>query len=434
MPKKSRSPQETDLVQRAFNVFPAGTLGNVTMPLEDAFIVKEGQGSRIWDHSGNEYIDYLLGSGPMVLGHAHPAVTEAVQGVLGKGSTYFITNEPAIELAEEIIGAAPCAEKVRFTVTGTDATFQCLRVARAYRKREKVLKFEGAFHGSHDYSMVSLSPRADQVGDYPRGAASSAGVPRSIEESVLVAPYNDAEAATAIIEEHYDELAAVIVEPFQRTLAPVTGFLQSLREVTARFGIPLIFDEVVTGFRLAYGGAQEYYGVVPDLAAYGKIVGGGFPLAALAGRDEIMRHYDASSVGQDEFIPQTSTLAGNPIAAVAGLATLAELRKPGQYERLLGTGRELMAGLHDALSAAEVPHQVTGEPVNFEVYFTEEPITDYRSTLKADAKLGARFARGLLERGVLKVGQKFYVSLAHSEADVRETVQAARDAAGELRA
>lgn len=404
------------------------------MPFEDAFIVKEGRGSRIWDHSGNEYIDYLLGSGPMVLGHAHPAVNGAVQEALGRGSTYFITNEPAIELAEEIVRAAPCAEKVRFTVTGTDATFQCLRVARAYRKREKVLKFEGAFHGSHDYSMVSLSPRPDQLGDYPRGTASTAGVPQAVQDSVLVAPYNDAESASAIIEKHHADLAAVIVEPFQRTLAPVAGFLQSLREVTTRFGVPLIFDEVVTGFRLAYGGAQEYYDVVPDMAAYGKIIGGGFPLAALAGRDEIMRHYDAESVAPDEFVPQTSTLAGNPIAAVAGLATLAELRKPGQYNRLLGTGRALMAGLHDALSAAEVPHQVSGEPVNFEVYFTEEPITDYRSTLRADAKLGARFTRGLLDRGVLKGGQKFYVSLAHTEEDVRETVQAFREAAAELRA
>jgi len=373
-----------------------------------------------------------LGSGPLVLGHAHAAVNQAVQEALGRGSTYFMTNGPAIELAEEIIRAAPCAEKVRFTVTGTDATFQCLRVARAYRKREKVLKFEGGFHGSHDYSMVSLAPRPDQLEDFPRGAPSAAGIPRSVQDTVLVAPYNDAEAASDLIERHQDELAAVIVEPFQRTLAPVTGFLQALREVTQRYGVPLVFDEVVTGFRLAYGGAQDYYGVTPDLAAYGKIIGGGFPLGALAGREEIMRHYDGAAVAPDEFVPQTSTLAGNPIAAVAGLATLAELRKPGQYERLLRTGRALMASLHDALAAAEVPHQVTGEPVVFDVHFADGPITDYRSTLKGDSALLARFNRGLLERGVLKGGQKFYVSLAHTDEDVRETVRAFRDVAAWL--
>ena len=429
----SRSPEEQDLVERAFRALPAGTLGNVTMPFYQAFVVKEARGSRIYDHSGREYIDYLLGSGPLVLGHAHPAVNQAVKDALDRGSTYFLTSGPAIELAEEIVRAVPCAEQVRFTVTGTDATFQCLRIARAYRRREKVLKFEGGFHGGHDYSMVSLAPRPGQLGEFPRGVPSSAGIPKAVAETVLVAPFNDASAATAIIDQHADELAAVIVEPFQRTLAPVEGFLQALREATTRHGVPLIFDEVVTGFRLAYGGAQEYYGVVPDLAALGKIIGGGFPLGAVAGRADFMRHYDASAVAPEDFVPQTSTLAGNPIACVAGLATLAELRKPRQYQRLHDTGRALIAGLHDALAAAEVPHQFGGEPVCVEVYFTAEPVRDYRDTLKADTTLAARFARGLLERGVLKGGQKFYVSLAHTEEDVATTVQAAREVARELR-
>src|SRR5439155_597120 len=234
------------------------------------------------DVSGREYIDYLMGSGPLILGHAHPAVVAAVREALEHGTTYFLVNEPIVKLADELCRAVRCAEQVRFTSTGTEATFFALRVARAYRKRDKIMKFEGGYHGGHDYALMSAAPRSPKA--FPAATPDSAGIPHVLEGEVLIAPYNDLATVEALLAVYADELAAVIVEPFQRLIPPQRGFLEGLRTLTRRHGIPLIFDEVVTGFRFAYGGAQEYYGVVPDLAAYGKIIGGGFPLAAVCGR------------------------------------------------------------------------------------------------------------------------------------------------------
>ncbi len=430
---KPRSPEETALVQRAYAALPGGTLGNVVQSQESAFLIREARGSKLYDFSGNEFIDYLMGSGPLVLGHSHPAVTEAVRWVLDQGSTYFHTNWPAVELAEEIIKAVPCADQVRFTTSGTDATYQCIRLARAHTKRAKVLKFEGGFHGMHDYSLVSLAPRPEQLQDYPEGSPTSAGIPQAVLDSMLVAPFNDLERTADLLRAHHQEVAAVIVEPFQRILTPAPGFLQGLRELTSQYGIVLIFDEVVTGFRLAYGGAQEYYGVTPDLAAYGKIIGGGFPLAAVAGPEALMRHYNAAAVPPEEFVPQIGTLSGNPLAAVAGLATLAVLRKPGQYQALHEKGRRLQDALHDALAEAELPHHVSGEPVNFDVYFTEQPVQDYRGVLSNNKQLAAAFNQGLRERNIYKPYEKFYMSLAHTEDDLQRTMTAFREVAQELR-
>jgi glutamate-1-semialdehyde 2,1-aminomutase len=254
-----------------------------------------------------------------------------------------------------------------------------------------------------------------------------------IQETVLIAPFNDLETTCQIISDNHEDLAGVIVEPVQRILPPSAGFLEGLRDVTARYQIPLIFDEVVTGFRLAYGGAQEFYGVQPDLAAIGKVVGGGYPLAAVCGRAEIMRHYDSSVAQGDEFIPQIGTLSGNPIAATAGLATLAQLRLPGAYPRLRATGQRLRAALQEALDQAEIPAQVVGDDTVFDVYFTGGEVTDYRSTLRANAALMRRFNRLLLERGVLKAAQKFYMSLALTDEDVQRTIEVFRDAAEQLR-
>ncbi len=431
--RNPQSAEERALREKAERYLPGAQLGNASTKFEEGFIVKEGRGSKVYDYSGNEYIDYLLGSGPMLLGHAHPAVVEAVRQHLDKGSTYFYTNAPAIELAEEVCNAVPCAEMVRFTTSGTDATFQCLRLARAYRKRDKVLKFEGGYHGVHDYALMS-GVTAFTLADFPQAVPVSAGIPRVIQETVLVAPFNDLETTSQIISDHHEELAGVIVEPMQRILPPVPGFLEGLREVTARYEIPLIFDEVVTGFRFAYGGAQEFYGVKPDLTAIGKVVGGGYPLAAVCGRADILRTYDASLVEQDEFIPQIGTLSGNPIAAVAGLATLAELRKPGAYERLHTTGARLRAALQEVLDQAELPAQVVGDDTLFDIYFTDDPITGYRSTLTADGAMMRRFNSHMLNSGILKAGQKFYVSLALTEEDIQRTIEAFRDAAEQLRA
>ena len=425
------SAEEKALLERARKHLPGAQLGNIKSDFEDGFIVKEGRGSKLYDFSGNEYIDYLMGSGPMILGHAHPAVLDAVREWLDKGSTYFITSAPAIELAEEVCRAVPCAEKVRFTTSGTDATFQCLRAARAFSKRDKILKFEGGYHGTHDYALMSMAP--SRLLDFPQPLPGSAGIPSAIQETVLIAPFNNLDTTERIIAENRDQLGAVILEPLQRIIPPAPGFLEGLREVTSRYDIPLIFDEVVTGFRLAYGGAQEWYGVQPDLAAIGKVVGGGYPLAAVCGRADIMRHYDASESQGEEFIPQIGTLNGNPIAAVAGLATLAELRKPGTYEQLRTTGRRLRAALEEALRQAEVPAQVIGDDTIFDVYFTDQEIIDYRSTLSASGETMQRFNRLLLGSGIVKGSQKFYMSLAHTEEDIQATIQAYRDVAEQLR-
>src|SRR5205814_2366060 len=330
---------QDDLIRRAEQVLPGGILGSHRSGPGLEFVVKEGRGAYLWDMNGRRYLDYLLGSGPMLLGHAHPAVIEAVERQVRRGTSYMLLNEPAIELAEEVVRAVPCAEQVRYTSSGTEATFFALRVARAFRARDKILKFEGGFHGTHDYGMMSVAPRSPKA--FPAPMADSAGIPHAIQGEVLGAPYNDLATAEALIAAHHAELAAVIVEPYQRTIVPAPGFLQGLRAATRRYDVPLIFDEIVTGFRFAYGGAQEYYGVVPDLAVYGKVMAGGFPLACIAGPRGVMRHFDAALEGTPEYVWQAGTFNGNAIACAAGLATLAELRTPGMYARLHRTGARL---------------------------------------------------------------------------------------------
>ena len=421
----NRTEAEKQLLQKAAQYMPGANNGNMKVDPEHLFLVREGKGSKVWDVSGNEYIDYLMGSGPMVLGHAHPAVVEAVIGAVEQGSTFFATNERAVLLAEEIVKAVPSADKVRFTTSGTDADFQAMRIARAFRKRDLVLKFEGGFHGTSDYAVMNVAPNRSSLKDFPTPAPNTAGVPQAILDTMLIAPYNDAETATAIIEHHHDKLAAVIIEPMQRIIAPKPGFLQAIRDITSHFEIPLIFDEVVTGFRLSYGGAQEYYGITPDLTAMGKIVGGGYPLAAIAGREEIMSVYDPAQVDAETFVSQVGTLNANPIACAAGLATLAELRRPGIYERLHATGKQLRDAISHLCYEAEIPVQPAGEDPIFGFYFSDEPVVDYRSTLNANADMMTRFNTLLLEEGILKNWpDKFYPSLAHSSEDIEETIQA----------
>ena len=268
---------------------------------------------------------------------------------------------------------------------------------------------------------MSVGPKAPKA--FPAPTPDSAGIPHAIEEHVLVAPFNDLAETEAIIDTHHESLAGVIMEPFQRLIVPDQKFLRGVREITKRHGVPLIFDEVVTGFRFAYGGAQEFYGVVPDLAAFGKIIGGGFPLAAVVGREEIMRRLAPEQARTGGQVQQAGTLNGNPIACAAGLATLTELRKPGTYERLFRAGNRIKSALQEAARAAGFAAQVAGEAPVFEIYFTDQPISDYRATLTADMALHAAFTRALLERGIVKAAQKIYVSLAHGEEEIEQTVQ-----------
>jgi glutamate-1-semialdehyde 2,1-aminomutase len=423
--QRVRGADEQRLLEKAKRYLPGGTLGNTRFADDVAFVIRAGQGSKVYDMSGNEYVDYLLGSGPMILGHAHPAVVTAVRDYLERGSTYFTLNEPAIQLAELICQAVPCAEKLRFCSTGSEATFFALRAARAFTKKDKILKFEGGFHGSHDYALMSSSPSVPK--DFPLAVPDSAGIPRVLESQVLIAPFNDLDTTSAIIERHHHELGGVIVEPFQRIITPRPGFLPGLRDLTQRFAIPLIFDEVVTGFRLAWGGAQEYYGVVPDLAAYGKIIGGGYPLSAVVGRAALMEAFNPEREGSSEFIAQLGTLNGNPVAAVAGLATLGVLQQDGTYQRLFSTGHALRRGLSDLLKRFDIPGQVVGEDPLFDVVFTDEPVHDYRGVLTQNRDLLRRFNDELLLRGILKGTSKMYISLAHTSTDVERTLAAVRE-------
>jgi glutamate-1-semialdehyde 2,1-aminomutase len=412
---------------RAAEVLPGGSLGNMAGDLT----IVEGAGSRVRDAEGREYVDFLLGSGPMFLGHAHPEVTEAVQRQVARGTTFFANNPAAVELAEAIVEAVPCAQQVRFLASGTEADMYAMRIARAFRGRETILKFEGGYHGMSDAALMSLW--AKRPGNFPRPVSDSAGIPRAVEEQVLVAPFNDAAAAVALIDSRAEEIAGVIVEPMQRLIPPVPGFLEALREATARHGIPLIFDEVVTGFRLAYGGAQEAFGIVPDLCTLGKIIGGGFPLAAVAGRADIMAVLDRSA-GEDRFCPQIGTLSGNPVACAAGLATLAVLRRPGAYGAVEATGRALMEGMEAALRRHGVAAEIVGLPSLFDVVFTPHgPPRNHRDMLRADAALQRAVNAGLRARGVLKGESKYYVGLCHDAADVALTLAAFEASLAEAR-
>jgi glutamate-1-semialdehyde 2,1-aminomutase len=418
MDARRHGDEEAALLELAQRVLPGGSFGN----LAGDIVIREGRGGRVWDMSGNEYVDFLLGSGPMFVGHCHPDVMAAVQAQIPRGTTFFANNEHGIRLADAIVDAVACAEKVRFVSSGTEADAYAMRVARAFRGRDKILKFEGGYHGMSDYSLMSLAPK--RPGNFPQAVPDSPGIPRSVRDEMIIAPFNDAAMAASLIHEHHDELGGVIVEPFQRLLPPQPGFLQALRDATAEHGIPLIFDEVVTGFRFAYGGAQAFYGVTPDLCTLGKIIGGGFPLAAIAGREDIMAQFDRGTVGDDRYLTQIGTLSGNPVAAAAGLATLEVLRRPGAYEKVFATGRELMAGMAGALRKAGLPAQVIGVPPLFDIVYSADDVTDYRGWLRADTAMQRRFNRRLREAGVMKGESKFYVSLAHDAADIRHALDA----------
>ena len=409
---------EHDIKSKAREVLPAGTFGNIPAEL----IIARGQGSHVWDDQGNEYIDYLIGSGPMLIGHAHPEVNAAVQAQLQNGTTFFATNPQGVDLAERIIDAMPCAQKVRYASSGSEADAFAMRLVRAHTGREKILKFEGGYHGYSDYGLMSLAPK--NPGNAMEPIPDSPGIPAAIKDSVVVAPFNDADAVENLIEQHRGELAAVFMEPLQRLIPPQPGFLQAMRDLTRDNDMLLVFDEVVTGFRMAYGGAQAYYGVTPDLCTLGKVIGGGFPLAAIAGSEEVMATFDAARAAEGRFVPQVGTLSGNPVASAAGCATLDVLKRPGTYERYFETGNRLRTALQNKLDSAGLEAQVVGDAPMFDVIFAGGPILNHRDTLRGDTAKSARLNALLKERGVLKADSKYYICMALTEDDVRVTISA----------
>jgi glutamate-1-semialdehyde 2,1-aminomutase len=417
--------KDTGWIERSFDVFPGGSLGEFNLPRELSTVLSHGKGSRIYDVFGNEYIDYSLAWGSAILGHCHPKIAQAVKRQVERAFNFSYVTEQALELAEEIRRVIPCAEKVRFAASGTEATMYTIKLAKAYTGRSKILKFEGSYHGAHDYGVMSLFPQ--ELVDFPLAQPTSAGTSQALSQEVLIAPFNDLGATTQIIDGHRDQLGGVIVEPLQRCTPPEEGFLEGLREITRQREIPLIFDEVVTGFRLAYGGAQEFYGVTPDLAAFGKAMGGGFPIGAFCGKADIMDLCIEANLGSENYVWVASTGGGNPVSMAASLATLQELRKPGTYERLHGLGNALREGLMEALRDLGITGQVIGDGPLGQVIFTEEKIVDYRSAFRSDRAKGRRFMLGLFEKGIFlnPLGTKLYISLVHTDEDIHAFLERA---------
>ncbi len=408
---------QAEWIERAQAVLPAGGFGN----FDPGIIIARGQGSRVWDENDREYVDYLIGSGPMLLGHGHPEVMEAVLEQLPKGMTFFANNSKGIELAEAIVDAVACCEQVRFVASGGEADMYAMRLARAYTGRTKILKFEGGYHGMSAEAQMSLAPNARV--NFPQAVPDSAGIPQGVADQMLIAPYNDLAAVEMLLAENPD-VAAIIVEPLQRIIPALPGYLQGLRRLCTQYGVLLIFDEIVTGFRLAYGGAQERYGVTPDICTLGKIIGGGFPLAALGASAEIMKHFDKSVVGAADWLMQLGTLSGNPVASAAGLKTMEVLRRDGAYAQLRNNGEQLQNMLSSALTKAGLAHQICGDETLFDVYFTGQACTDYRNARHDDPAVNERFNQVLRDNGVFKSPGKLYPSLALTDDDFELTNQA----------
>ena len=413
-------------IARAHEVLPAGGFGN----FEPNIIIKEGKGSRVWDQNGHEYVDYLIGSGPMLLGHSHPEVMEAVLEQLPKGQTFFANNTLGIELAEEICRALPCAEQLRYVSSGGEADMYAMRLARAYTGKEKIVKFEGGYHGMCAEAQMSLAPT--QRSNFPNAIPDSAGIPASVAQDILVAPFNDPDYIISLLAEHHNEIAGLIVEPLQRIIPPQEGFLEILKAECERYGIVLIFDEIVTGFRLEYAGAQALYGVTPDICTLGKVIGGGFPLAAIAGKREIMRHFDKSDVGTDRWLMQLGTLSGNPVAAAAGLKSLEILRREGQYKRFRALGQDLMDMIRTALDATGVAFQIVGDPTLFEIVFSAYAPKSYRDVQNGNVQMAQVWNNTLRANGIFKSAGKTYPSLALTKEDLTITSKAVQKAAAAI--
>lgn len=408
----------------AARVLPGAGLGGYSLPEDVRFVIRKGEGARLEDVRGRSYIDYVGGAGALILGHAHPAVIDAVQEAVPKGLHFFGTlNEYCIMLAEQLVDAIPCAEKIAYCTTGSEATFYAMRIARAFTGRNKILKCEGGYHGNHDYSSFSVVPRA--VSNYPAGQPDTAGMPASLSESVLISPYNDLEAVRRIVEENRDDLAAIIVEPVQRVIFPKEGYLQGLRALCDEHNILLIFDEVVTGFRLAYGGAQEYFGVKPDLASYGKIVGGGGPVGCVAGSASIMEQCNPVNRGQSNYAYINGTLHGNPVGCAAGLATLAILREKNFYSDLHNSASLIQQMCQDVLDRHDLPAKVIGKGSLWQIVFMDKEPEDFSDFINADMASARELDRLQMHEGlyVLPAVRRF-VSAVHSKDDFEQTVVA----------
>jgi glutamate-1-semialdehyde 2,1-aminomutase len=390
---------------------------------EPPFIAR-GEGAYLWDEDGNRYVDYVLSWGPLILGHAHPTVVEALCAAARKGTSYGAPTALETELAELVVELVPGVEMVRFVNSGTEATMSALRLARAYTGRHKIVKFEGCYHGHGDMLLVQAGSGVATL-----GLPDSPGVPPGAAQDTLTAPFNDLQAVAALFQQFPDQIAAVILEPVAGNMGvipPVPGFLEGLRELTTIHSALLIFDEVMTGFRVALGGAQALYGIDPDLTTLGKVIGGGLPVGAYAGKRAIME-----TVAPAGPMYQAGTLSGNPLAMTAGLVTLRELRKQGVFEGLLARTEQLCQGIGQAAAAAGVPVFQTRVGTMFCTYFAPGPVTDYASAKTSDTAAFGRFFQAMLQAGVYLAPSQFeagFSSTAHNATAIDATIEAARHA------
>jgi len=419
--------------RRSREIFERGEkllVGGVNSPVRafrsvggDPLIIERGKGQYLYDADGNELLDYVCSWGAMLLGHAHPAVTKAIAEQAERGTSYGATTELEVELAMLITQAIPSLEKIRFVSSGTEATMSAVRLARGVTKRDFILKFEGCYHGHADSFLSQAGSGLATL-----GIAECPGVPQALAALTLNAPYNDLGAVERLFSQYKDQIAAVIIEPIAANMGvvePAAGFLAGLREITKRNGALLIVDEVITGFRMQYGAAQQLLGVEGDLTTLGKIIGGGLPVAAYGGSAELMNH--VAPLGP---VYQAGTLAGNPLAMRAGIATLKELTRHGVYESINEQASRLVVGLREALAESGIPGQINATGSLATLFFASAPVRNYNDAKRSDTKRYARFFREMLDRGIFLAPSQFeagFVSAAHTAEDITRTIAAARD-------
>jgi glutamate-1-semialdehyde 2,1-aminomutase len=408
------------LFEKAKKLIPGGVNSPVRAFQPYPFFTKRAKGSHIFDVEGKEYIDYCLAYGPLILGHAHPKITEAAKAQMENGSLYGTPTKQEVELAELICDVVPSAEMIRLVSTGGEATMSAIRAARGYTGKKKIVKFEGCYHGAYDYVLVKAGSGATTF-----GMPTSLGVPEETTRNTIAVPFNDAEKFEEAVKANKDDLAAVIVEPVIGNIGlvlPKAGFLETLREVTENYGVVLIFDEVITGFRLALGGAQEYYGITPDMSTLGKILGGGFPMAAYVGKEEIMK-----TVSPSGSVYQAGTYSGNPISVIAGLVTLKFLLDGGHsfYAKMENKCGLIVKSVERLVHESNLKLQINHIASMFQLFFTESTVFDYASAKTADNAKYLRFHRNLLTQEIFLPPSQFetcFLSAMHSADDLDITV------------